>query len=161
MKKSVLLGIVAVVLFALPALAGEKKIEGWQGYWTWFAQPVKDFPIKMKIPWFIDITNQEGWEIQLEQVECAVLGPAYIAEWPCFRGSRDLIVAVNFNCTLLCGINKTYLAGNWGCSMNPEDIDMPGGTSTVCVKLWKPDLLSAPPGENMHVADVDIYVKPR
>ncbi len=124
MKKSVLLGIVAVVLFALPALAGEKKIEGWQGYWTWFAQPVKDFPIKMKIPWFIDITNQEGWEIQLEQVECAALGPAYIAEWPCFRGSRDLIVAVNFNCTLLCGINKTYLAGNWGCSMNPEDIDI-------------------------------------
>lgn len=32
MKKSLLLGIAVVVLLALPAFAGEKKIEGWQGY---------------------------------------------------------------------------------------------------------------------------------
>lgn len=160
MKKSVLLGIAVVVLLALPAFAGSKKIEGWQGYWTWFAQPVKDFPIKMKIPWFIDITNQEGWEILLEQVECAALGRG-AGDWPCFRGCNDLKIATNFNCTLLCGVNKTYLDGMWGTSVNPADIDIPGGTATVCVKLWKADLLSMPPGETMHVADVDVYVKPR
>jgi hypothetical protein len=160
MKKSLLLGIVAVVLFALPALAGEKKIENWQGYWTWFAQPVKDFPIKMKIPWFIDITNQEGWEILLEQVECAALGRG-AGDWPCFKGCNDLKVATNFNCTLLCGVNRKYLDGMWDCSVSPEDVDIPGGTATVCVELWKADLLSMPPGETMHVADVDIYVKPR
>ena len=160
MKKSVLLGIAVVVLVALPAFAGSKKIEGWQGYWTWFAQPVKDFPIKMKIPWYIDITNQKGWEILLEQVECAALGRG-AGDWPCFRGCNDLKVAVNFNCTLLCGVNRKYLDGMWGCSVNPEDVDIPGGTATVCVKLWKADLLSMPPGETMHVADVDIYVKPR
>jgi len=43
----------------------------------------------MKIPWYIEITNEEGWEILLEQVECGALGPAYIADWPCFRGYRD------------------------------------------------------------------------
>jgi hypothetical protein len=160
MKKSVLLGIAVVVLLALPAFAASKKIERWQGYWTWFAQPVKDFPIKMKIPWFIDITNQEGWEILLEQVECAALGRG-AGDWPCFKGCKDLKVAVNFNCTLLCGVNRKYLDGMWGCSVSPEDVDIPGGTATVCVKLWNADLLSMPPGETMHVADVDIYVKPR
>jgi hypothetical protein len=160
MKKSVLLGIAVVVLLALPAFAGSKKIEGWQAYWTWFAQPVKDFPIKMKIPWFIDITNQEGWEILLEQVECAALGRG-AGDWPCFKGCNDLKIATNFNCTLLCGVNRKYLDGMWGTSVSPEDVDIPGGTATVCVKLWKGNLLSMPPGETMHVADVDIYVKPR
>ena len=161
MKKSVLLGIAVVVLLALPAFAGEKKIEGWQGYWTWFAQPVKDFPIKMKIPWYIEITNEEGWEILLEQVECAALGPEYSREWPCFRGYNDLQIACNFNCKVTCAVVKTYIDGNWGCWLNPADIDAPGGTTTARVKLWKADLLSMPAGETMHVADVDVYVKPR
>lgn len=160
MNKSLLLGVAAVVVFALPVLAGEKKIESWQGYWVWSAQPVKDFPVKMKIPWYIKIVNEEDWEIQLEQVDCAALGRG-AGDWPCFRGCRDLIVETNFNCTLLAGVNRRYMEGKWGTSVCPEDIDMPGGTATVCVELWKADLLTMPPGETMHVADVDIYVRPR
>jgi len=162
MKKSLLLGVVAVALLGLPALAGEQKYEGWVTHTvvTYDPQYVDDFPVKMVIPWYIKIVNQKDWEITLDQVDCANLGRGS-GDWPCFKGCKDLVIATNFDCTLLCGVNKTYLAGNWGCSVSPQDVDKPGGTTTVCVKLWKADLLGAQPGQNMHVADIDIYVKPR
>lgn len=41
----------------------------------------------MNIPWFIDITNQEGWEILLEQVECAALAPSTVENGPASEGT--------------------------------------------------------------------------
>jgi len=160
MKKSVLLVIATTVLFSLPAFAGQKKFESWQGYWVWTPQAIKEFPIKMKIPWFIKIENEKDWEIWLEQIDCAALGRGS-DDWPCFRGCNELKIACNFNCTLLAGVNKKYLGGQWGTSVIPEDINAPGGTATVCVKLWKADLMGMPAGTDQTVAEVSISVVPR
>ena len=160
MNKTLLLGLAAAALFALPAFAGEKKIESWDGFWTWYPQLVKEFPVKLKIPWFIRIVNEKNWEIQLEQVECAALGRSD-GDWPCFKGCNNLEISCNFNCHIECGINYSYLPGMWDCWESPSDIDAPGGSSTICVKLWKADLLSMPAGTDQTVAQADIWVKPR
>ncbi len=160
MNKSVLLGIVAVALMSLPALAGEQKWEdGWPGHWVWDSQKVTKLNVKMVIPWYVEIVNQDP--IWLEQVDCRALGRDPVADWPCFRGCKDLIVKCNFGCTLLAGVNTTYIGGMWGTSLNPADIDAPGGIANLCVKLWKADLTSKPANTEQHVADVEIWVKPR
>lgn len=160
MKKSVLLGIAAVALLALPAFSGEAKYEGWEGYWTWIAQPVKDFPVKMKIPWFIRITNEKDWVLWLAQVypNCGD------NTFPCFEGCKELKIACNFNLTLECAVVDTKMAGDWSCRYTNPNIDKPGANTDVCVKVKKADLLgSLPgnPGEEKQVATLRILCKPR
>ncbi len=161
MKKSVVLSIAAVTLMSLPVLAGEQKFEGsWPGHWVWDWQDTGiRIPVKMIIPWYVHIVDQDP--IWLDQVDCQALGRNPNTDWPCFRGCKDVGVECNFNLTLTCGVNDKYIGGLWGCSVNPEDIDMPGGQTTICVKLWQADLLGAPANTEQHVADVTIMVKPR
>lgn len=162
MKKSVLLGVVAVVVLALPAFAGDYKGDPWRKnvVVTWQEIKLDSFPVKMRVPWYIKIVNQEDWEIILEQIDCARLERGQEA-WPCFKGCKDLVIACNFDCTLRCGVYKSYIPGNWGCWLTKPDILKPGDTTTVCVALWATDLLSmGPVGQTVHVADVSILVKP-
>jgi hypothetical protein len=158
MKKSVLLGI-AAVLIALPAFAGEKKIESWDGYWTWYPQLVKEFPVKLKIPWFIKIVNEKDWVLTLVQVtDC---------DFPCFRACKQLQIACNFNLTLSCKVENTVMGGSWSCwFQNPgANIDMPGGNTDVCVQVKKADLLDSElqskAGTTIQVATLQILVVPR
>jgi len=158
MKKSVLLGIAAVALLALPAFSAQVKYEGWEGYWTWIAQPVKDFPVKMKIPWFIKIVNEKDWVLWLAQIQCG-------DDFPCFEGCKMLDIKCNFNLALECQVVDTKMAGDWSCRyQNPgPNIDKPGGQTDVCVKVKKADLLgSLPgnPGEEKQVATLRILCKP-
>jgi hypothetical protein len=159
MKKSVLLGIVALALMSLSAFAGEDKYEGdWPGHWVWDWQDVCTVKVKMVIPWYVHIKNQD--DIWLEQIDCDVIGPN--KEWPCFRGCRTTDVDCNFNCTLQCGVvSREVIGGTWGCGVTPMDIDAPGGTTTICVYLWNADLVGAAANTEQHVADVRIKVKPR
>lgn len=162
MKKSVLLGLAAVTLFALPALAGETKYEGdWPGHWTWHPEweDVCVIPVKMVIPWYVHLVDQDP--IWLDQVDCQALGRDPAVDWPCFRGCKEIPVECNFNLTMVCGVNTSYIGGLWGCSCNPEDIDMPGGETRICVTLRQADLLGAPANTEQHVADVTVMVKPR
>jgi hypothetical protein len=163
MKKSVLLGIAAVALLALPAFAVEVKYEGWQGYWTWTSQPVGDFPVKMKIPWFVRIVNEENWVLELFQVtDC---------DFPCFRGCKTLEIACNFNLKLECQVlNKLMGADEWKCwytnsAAGDAKVNMPGGTIDVCVQAKKVDLLDADlqskAGETLQVATLRILCKPQ
>jgi hypothetical protein len=163
MKKSVLLGIVALALMSLPAFAGEEKYEGdWPGHWVWDWQDVCVIKVKMVIPWYCHIKNQD--DIWLEQVHCSEIGknPAKNKDWPCFKGCRNSDVECNFNCTLGCSISSTgVIGGSWGCSVSPADIDAPGGNTTICAKLWKADLVGAPANSEQHVANITVKVKPR
>jgi hypothetical protein len=159
MKKSVLLGIAAVALLALPAFSAQVKYEGWEGYWTWIAQPVKDFPVKLKIPWFIKIVNEKDWELVLvQETDC---------DFPCFRKCKQLQIACNFNLTLECQVTNTLMGGDWSCwYTNPgANIDMPGGNTDVCVQVKKADLLDADlqskTGQTLTVATLKILCKPR
>lgn len=160
MKKSVLLGIAAVALMALPAFAGEEKWEGgWPGHWVWDSQKVTKLNVKMLIPWYVEIVNQDP--IWLEQVDCQAHRRDPVTDYPCFRGCKNLQVRCNFNCTLSAGVTAKYIGGLWGTSWDPSDIDAPGGSMNLCVKLWQADLTSKPANTEQHVADVSIWVKPR
>lgn len=155
MKKSVLLGIVAVALFSLPALAGEEKWEGgWPGHWVWDWQDTGiTIKVKMVIPWYIHIKNQD--DIWLEQIQCG-------DKFPCFEGCNNSDVECNFNVTLACNISATgVVPGNWSCSINPSDIDAPGGNTTICAKVKKADLVGPAAQSEQHVANITIKVKPR
>jgi len=163
MKKSVLLGIAAVALFAIPAFAdpGSKKFEGWQGYWTWTPQLIKEFPVKMKIPWIVHIVNEKDWVLWLKQIECG--GDKY-----CFEGCKALEIACNFNLTLKCEVRNTVMSGEWSCwYQNPgPDIDMTtGGTTDVCVNVKKASLLDAAlksqAGKEIQVATLAVMCVPR
>ncbi len=162
MKKSVLLGIAALALMALPAFAGEEKWEGgWPGHWVWDSQFVTKLNVKMVIPLYVEIVEQR--DIWLEQVDCAEIGknPARDKDWPCFKGCRTSPVRCNFNCTLSCNVVNKAIGGSWGCSVTPDNIDAPGGNTTICVMLWKADLVGKPANSEQKVAEVEIWVKPR
>jgi len=164
MKKSVLLGIVAVALLSVPALAGETKYEGdWPGHWTWYPEweDVCIIPVKMVIPWYVHIVNQDP--IWLDQVNCSEIGknPAKDKDWPCFKGCNETAVECNFNIHLGCDIINKNIGGGMNCSVSPADIDMPGGSTTICVKAWNVDLLGKPANTEQHVADVKIKVQAR
>jgi len=161
MKKSVLLGIVAVALLGLPALAGEQKYEGWVTHTviTYDPQFVDDFPVKLVIPWYIKILNQKDWELTLVQVtDC---------DFPCFRACKQLQIATNFNCTLSCVLSAKLFGGDWSCWFeNPgANIDKPGGNTDVCVQVKKADLLDSDlmskAGTKLTVATLTINVVPR
>jgi len=178
MKKSVLLGIAAVALLALalPASAANVKYDYIDGKSPWvtyyIAQTVKDFPVKLKIPWFIRIVNEKDWEIELVQVDCANSD-----DFPCFEKCKNLEIRVNFNARMECAIlddASRKMAGNWSCRYEDTpghvnaDIDANDGVSTnrnVCVLVKKADLLSpgvqGKAGEKMTVATLRILVAPR
>lgn len=158
MKTSVLLGIAAVALLAMPAFAEQKKWDDFPGHWVFDAQIVKDFPVKMKIPWFIRIINEDDWVLTLVQVtDC---------DFPCFRGCKELQIACNFNLRLECSVqNKLMGADEWKCWYVNRDIDSPGGNTDVCVQAKKVDLMDADlkdkQGQTLEVATLRILCKPR
>jgi len=165
MKKSVLLGIAAVALLALPAFAGEAKYEGdWPTTVTvtYNYQNICTIPVKMKIPWYVHIVNQDP--IWLVQVPCQDIGknPAHDEDWPCFKGCHDSEVACNFNIKL--GVDfatsGAISAGGWDKSVSPSTINAPGGTTTFCVWAWNVDLMGQAAGAEVEVGTLTVKVKP-
>jgi hypothetical protein len=80
-----------------------------------------------------------------------------------YEGCTDLQVVTNFNLTLSCSITPTgAIAGQYSATIDGADIDVPGGTATVCAKLKNADLSGKPGGtKNVQVATVTIKVVPR
>jgi len=160
MKKSVLLGIAAVALFALPAFAMKEKYDGWQ--YSYVAQMVKDFPVKMVIPWYIHIVNEKDWVLELSQIECG-------DDFPCFKGCKQLKIRTNFDATLECEVRDTKMGGDWKCWYENPGPEIDKGNvdrlTDVCVKVKKADLLDddlqSKAGQKIQVATLRILVKPR
>jgi hypothetical protein len=108
----------------------------------------------MDVGYWIRIKDQDKLKIKLNQIS--------IHE---YEGCTDIKVETNVNITLGASVAQVGEAvpGKYSISkLDPKDIDMPGGTSTVCVKLKDADLSKTPGGsKNVHVANVKITVVPR
>lgn len=180
MKKSVLLGIAAVALFALSAYAGEFKQDPvsvqpptdtkcWPGNWSYNYNwaTVTTIPVKMRIPFYVHIMNQDP--IWLVQWDCDKLveakNPAKDKDWPCFQGCNDSEVVCNFNIKL--GVDFApspagiaMADGRWGKKVNPDAITAPGGTTKFCVWAWNVDLLGQVANTDVDVGTLTIKVKP-
>lgn len=175
MKKSVLLGI-AVALLALPVFAGDYKGDPWgkNVVITWQEIKLDTFPVKMKVPWYIRILDQDKLEILLEQ-KC---GDLQSGTYPggtdtyCFFGCRNMTVQCNFDARLRCALANTKIGGatRWTCwfmdgNTDDKTVVLKGSTTvTVCVKIDRTDLLdsdlSSQAGQVIPVADLEIWVQP-
>ena len=150
MVKKSLFAVAAVALLAVAAQAGEIKIHEWPC--EFISQEVATIPVVMDVGYWIRIKDQDKLKIKLEQKS--------IHE---YEGCTDMKVECNLNISLSCSISATgAVPGKYSCSLNPADVDSPGGTVTVCAKLKDADLSKTPGGsKNVHVATITIKVKPR
>jgi hypothetical protein len=166
MKKTVLLGIAAVALLALPAFAGEAKWTGdWPGTWSYTSLNVCQIPVKMKVPFYVHITNQDP--IWLVQVDCATIGknPAKDGDWPCFKGCNDTDVTCNFNIKLSVDFapsatGTAMFDGRYGKSVSPDTFTPPGGATKLCVWAWNVDLLGQAANAEVDLGTLTVKVKP-
>ena len=163
MKKTVLLGIAAVALLGLSAYAGELKYMGdWPGSWSYSSQDVCTIPVKMKIPFYVHIVNQDP--IWLEQVPCGDINknPAKDKDWPCFKGCNDSEVKCNFSIKLSLSFASSgaITAGGWDKSVSPDTFVAPGGTTKLCVWAWNVDLLGQAANAEVQVGTLTVKVKP-
>ena len=191
-----MLGIAAVALFALSAYAGEFKQDPvlvnpptdthcWPGSWSYNYDwaTVTTIPVKMRIPFYVHIVNQDA--IELFQVPCGNIGkdPAKDKDWPCFQGCNVSATACNFNIKL--GVdfapNGTGLSlfdgrHNRGIALLPPggiptppgtpgtsvNVAKPGKDVYYCVWVWNVDLLGqqVEANELLDVGTLTIKVKP-
>jgi hypothetical protein len=148
--KKVLFAIAAVALLAMTAQAGEIKIHEWPC--KFIPQEVGSIPVVMDVGYWIKIKDQDKLKIKLTQKS--------IHE---YEGCTDIKVETNVNITMSVSVSATgAVPGGYSVTINPADIDAPGGTATVCVKLKDADLSKTPGGsKNVHVATVKVSVVPR
>jgi len=139
----------AAALLTTTVSAGEVKCRVWPvGY---VPQEIVDIPVVMDVGYWVHIVNQDD-VIKLQQVSIRQ-----------YQGCVDLEVRCNFNLTMSCSIAATgAIDGQYSCSLQGADVDVPGGMATVCAQLDNPDLAGRPGGStNIHVATVTIRVAPR
>lgn len=139
----------AAALLTATVSAGEVKTRIWPV--DYVPQEIVDIPVVMDIGYWVQIVNQND-VIKLQQKSVRH-----------YEGCLDLQVRCNFNLALSCSITPTgAIDGKYSCSIQGADIDVPGGSATVCAQLYDPDLAGRPGGSvNVHVATVTVWVVPR
>ena len=149
MLRPSLIAICVAALVTTAAPAGELKFHAWPV--AYVPVEVVDIPVVMDVGFWVDIVNQDD-VIKLQQVSIHR-----------YEGCLDLEVHCNFDLTLNCSIVSTgAIVGKYACSLLDPDIDVPGGTATVCAQLVDADLDGQPGGSrDVHVATVTITVVPR
>lgn len=140
----------AIALLALSAHAGEIKIHQWPV--AYIPQEVTDIPVLMDVGFFVEIKNQDKLRIKLQQVTIRD-----------YEGCTEMVVNTNFNLTLSCSIYPTgAVSGDYSCTVNPANLDAPGGTTIVCAQLKNADFLGVSGGtKDVQVATVKVLVVPR
>ena len=149
MMRQSLLAICVTALLASAATAGELRYYPWP--LTYVPQEIVDIPVVMDVGFWIEIVNQDDI-IKLQQVSVHT-----------YEGCLDLEVLCNFDLTMSCSITPTgAIEGEYSCYMQNSDVDIPGGTATVCARLEDANLTGQPGGSrDIHVATVTIRVVPR
>lgn len=147
-RRSLVIGLLAV-LWASAAPAGEVKFHIWPC--APVPQEIVTIPVVMDIGFWIQIVNQDA-VIKLRQIAIHT-----------YEGCTDLHVRSNTDLRMSCSISATgAIGGTYSCSITNADINVPGGTATVCAKLTDANLAGRPGGsKNVHVANVTIRVVPR
>jgi len=153
--KRVSFAVVAAVLFAASAPAGEIKFHEWP--MAPIPQEVTTIPVTMDIGYWVRIKDQDKLKIVLSQDSIHS-----------YSGCTSMVVETNSSLTFSTTIAKVTKDGNvivpgdYSTSVSPANIDAPGGTLSVCAKLQNADLSKVPGGsKNVHVANVTVKVVPR
>lgn len=151
MLKRSLIAAAALLMLAGAVNAGEIKTHNWPCEFIF--QEITQIPVTMDIGFWVRIKNQANLKIKLVQVEGSVHN---------FSGCTNMTVETNFPIELRCTITPTgAVGGNYGCTVNPNEVQPPGGTVQVCATLNNADLGGQPGGtKNVQVATVKILVKP-
>ena len=149
MMRQNLLVLCATALLASAAPAGELRYYPWPA--TYVPQEIVAIPVVMDVGFWIEIVNQDD-VIKLQQVSLHT-----------YEGCLDLEVRCNFDLTMSCSVTPTgAIEGKYSCYMQDPDVDVPGGTATVCARLENANLTGQPGGSrNIHVATVTVRVVPR
>ncbi len=148
--KKVLFAVAAVALLAMTAQAGEIKIHEWPC--KFIPQEVTTIPVVMDVGYWIKIKDQDKLKIKLSQKS--------IHE---YEGCTDIKIETNVNIEVSVSVSATgAVPGKYSASIDDANVDAPGGTRTVCVKLKDADLSKTAGGsKNVHVATVSVKVVPR
>ncbi len=155
MKKKELFAVAVVVLMAVVAQAGEIKFHEWPV--APVPQEITTIPVVMDIGFWIRIKDQGDLTIKLAQEAIHT-----------YSGCTNAVVETNTCLTFSCSIasvvrdGSAVVPGTYSCSVDPANIDSPGGTLTVCARLTDADLSRVAGGtKNVHVANVTLRVVPR
>jgi len=153
--KKVLFAVVAAVLLAAAAQAGEIKYHEWP--MAPIPQEITTIPVTMDIGYWVRIKDQDALKIVLAQDSIHS-----------YSGCTSMVVETNSSLTFSATITKVSKDGNvvvpgdYSTSVSPANIDAPGGTLSVCAKLANADLSKVPGGtKGVHVANVTVKVVPR
>jgi len=111
-------------------------------------------PVVMDVGMYVEILDVQNLSIKLKQVE-----------FDTFEGCTEIRVKSNFDLELKCKVKPTGMVpGEYSCSIDnpkvPLDLSENVAVRKVCVKAEKVKILYAPPGLDVHVADVTITVIP-
>jgi hypothetical protein len=149
MSRSRLSALSLWALLAATASAGELRIHRWPSHFL----PVELMHIRvvMDVGYWIDFVNPPH-TIKLEPVDLRT-----------YEGRADLQVVCNFNLSMRCTIAPTgAVPGRYSCWIEGGDINAPGGTARLFVRLEHADVAAQWGGsKNVHVATVAVRITPR
>ncbi|HNS20276.1 MAG TPA: hypothetical protein PKH24_07240 [Sedimentisphaerales bacterium] len=149
-RRIVFIAGLLAVLWAAAVPAGEIKTHCWPCELV--PLEIASIPVLMDVGYWIEITNQDAF-IKLQQKTINT-----------YEGCTNLKVRCNAALTLSSTIRSTgAVPGTYSTFITKgANLDMPGGTVTVCAKLKDPNLTKQPGGlTNVQVATVTLWVVPR
>ncbi len=133
---------------ALSAQAGEIKIHDWPMACTAPDTLEVEIPVTMDIQPYLRV-----WPTTIRLRQAGV---------GTYEGCQNLRMRCNchFHVTLTCSITPTgAVPGQYSCSItSPVDIDPPGGSARLCVRLTDAQLQNQPPRYSVKVAVVKVTV---
>lgn len=166
--------LVAMLVSAAQALTpdvyphdGGKKFDKWPC--EYIKQDLCEFPVKLKIPYFVSIPKCDDLKITLNQVECSK-----DSDWPCFEGCTTFDIKGNFDYILYASISQELIDGDFdvlftevdGVDIDDDDeieLEACEHEVEICVTLKKADLHDnggVTAGDTETVAYVQLEIKP-
>ena len=148
------------------------KVDGSQNVrwpFDYKALTVCTIPIKMHVGMYVQVEDCKKKKLYLKQVDCGDIGEGS-DKFPCYLGCVDFNVRANFEVKMGAELEKFKLGDDeeetikdWDKYYDGGDV-VPGDGSyhnvKVCVKAWKTEIWNAPPGDEVHIGNLHVTVKP-
>ena len=132
-------------------------------------------PIKMHVGMYVQVDDCKKKKIVLKQVDCGDIGQK-ADKYPCYLGCASFNVRANFDALMGGSIEalklgddeETILSKSDWYYEDEDEVDkwslVPGDgewhSVKACVKAWQAAIWDAPPGDEIHVGNLNITVKP-
>jgi len=173
MAKKILFTIAVVAFLTTSVRAidpvNPRKFDAFWPY-EYIAVPICVIPIVIDVGYFVQLDDCGGRKIKLVQVACDTIGKSNTDNFPCYKDCETIKLRANFEVKL--GANIINKAAWWGDgsayyeSPGPGIIPdvVPGDGAwherKVCVNAWNVKVWSAPMGDEISIARLEITVKP-